>query len=87
MQPLPVAIVCVLIAATIGITAWAKRRNLDTGDHYVAGRRLTGWQNGLALTGDQISAARKAYTSENCAARFCPPTVTTSPEGRTTLFA
>jgi cation/acetate symporter len=57
MEPLPIAIVCVLIAATLGITAWAKRRNLDTGDHYVAGRRLSGWQNGLALTGDQISAA------------------------------
>src|SRR3712207_857888 len=57
MEPLPVAIVCLLIAATIGITAWARRRNLDTGDHYVAGRRLSGWQNGLALTGDQISAA------------------------------
>jgi hypothetical protein len=57
MEPLPVAIVCALIAATIGITAFAKRRNLDTGDHYVAGRRLSGWQNGLALAGDQISAA------------------------------
>ena len=57
MEPLPVAIVCVLIAATIGITAYAKRRNVDTGDHYVAGRRLSGWQNGLALAGDQISAA------------------------------
>ena len=57
MEPLPVAIVCALIATTIGITAYAKRRNLDTGDHYVAGRRLSGWQNGLALAGDQISAA------------------------------
>ena len=56
-EPLPVAIVCALIATTIGITAYAKRRNLDTGDHYVAGRRLSGWQNGLALAGDQISAA------------------------------
>jgi SSS family solute:Na+ symporter/cation/acetate symporter len=57
MEPLPIAIVCALIAATIGITAWAKRRNADTGDHYVAGQRLSGWQNGLALAGDQISAA------------------------------
>jgi len=57
MEPLPVAIVCVLIATTIGITAYAKRRNVDTGDHYVAGRRLSAWQNGLALAGDQISAA------------------------------
>jgi SSS family solute:Na+ symporter/cation/acetate symporter len=57
VEPLPTAIVCALIAATIGITAYAKRRNADTGDHYVAGRRLSGWQNGLAIAGDQISAA------------------------------
>jgi hypothetical protein len=46
MEPLPVAIVCALIAVTIGITAYAKRRNLDTGDHYVAGRRLSGGRTG-----------------------------------------
>ena len=32
-------------------------RNKDTGDHYVAGRRIGGFGNGLALAGDQISAA------------------------------
>ena len=32
-------------------------RNKDTGDHYVAGRRIGGLANGLALAGDQISAA------------------------------
>ena len=39
------------------LTWYAARRNKDTGDHYVAGRRIGGFGNGLALAGDQISAA------------------------------
>ena len=57
MDTLPVVIVCVLVAITLALTAYAARTTRDTGDHYVAGRRITGWQNGLALAGDQISAA------------------------------
>jgi SSS family solute:Na+ symporter/cation/acetate symporter len=54
---LPIAIVGALILATLALTAYAARRTSDTGDHYVAGQRISGWQNGLALAGDQISAA------------------------------
>jgi SSS family solute:Na+ symporter/cation/acetate symporter len=57
MKTLPIVIVCVLVAITLVLTAYAARRTRDTGDHYVAGRRISGWQNGLALAGDQISAA------------------------------
>lgn len=57
MKTLPIVIVLVLVAITLAITFYAARRTRDTGDHYVAGRRIGGWQNGLALAGDQISAA------------------------------
>ena len=57
VQTLPVAVVGVLVAATLVLTWYAHSRNKDTGDHYVAGRRIGGFGNGLALAGDQISAA------------------------------
>ena len=57
MDALPLVIVGMLVLSTLGITAYAKRANRDTGDHYVAGRRIGGVVNGLALAGDQISAA------------------------------
>jgi len=46
-----------IIALTLLITAWASRRNTDTSHHYVAGGEIKGWQNGLAISGDYLSAA------------------------------
>jgi cation/acetate symporter len=46
-----------IIALTLGITAWASRQNKSTSDHYVAGGGIKGWQNGLAISGDYLSAA------------------------------
>ena len=46
-----------IVGATIGITFWAAKRNKSTADFYTAGRSLTGWQNGLAISGDYLSAA------------------------------
>jgi cation/acetate symporter len=46
-----------IIALTLAITAWASRRNTDTSHHYVAGGEIKGWQNGLAISGDYLSAA------------------------------
>ncbi|QXJ20290.1 cation acetate symporter [Actinomadura graeca] len=57
MNRTAVLIVLALIAVTLVLTARAARRNKDTDDHYVAGGRVGGWQNGLALAGDQLSAA------------------------------
>ena len=57
VQTLPLAVVGALVLATLVLTGYAAARNKDTGDHYVAGRRIGGWANGLALAGDQISAA------------------------------
>lgn len=57
MNVLAVVVVAAIVAVTLGITSYAARRNRSTDDHYVAGGRVSGWQNGLALAGDQLSAA------------------------------
>ncbi len=45
------------IALTLGITYWAARRTKTTEHFYAAGHGVTGFQNGLALAGDYMSAA------------------------------
>lgn len=52
-----IAVFIAIIAITLGITAWAARRTNDTSDHYVAGGKIKGWQNGIAIAGDFLSAA------------------------------
>lgn len=47
----------VFIAGTMGITWWAARRTQTTSDFYTAGGGITGFQNGLAIAGDYLSAA------------------------------
>jgi cation/acetate symporter len=42
---------------TLGITKWASARNKSAADFYSAGGNITGFQNGLALAGDYMSAA------------------------------
>lgn len=42
---------------TIGITRWAARRTRTASDFYTAGGGITGFQNGLAIAGDFMSAA------------------------------
>ncbi|SDO13949.1 cation/acetate symporter [Pseudomonas jinjuensis] len=42
---------------TLGITRWAALRTRSTADFYTAGGGLTGFQNGLAIAGDMVSAA------------------------------
>jgi cation/acetate symporter len=59
-QPLNVpAIVMfvIFVAATLGITYWAARRTKSAADFYAAGGGITGFQNGLAIAGDYMSAA------------------------------
>ncbi|WP_075836141.1 MULTISPECIES: solute symporter family protein [unclassified Rhodococcus (in: high G+C Gram-positive bacteria)] len=46
-----------LVAVTLLITWWAAKKNKTAADHYVAGGRLSGRQNGVAIAGDFISAA------------------------------
>jgi len=46
------------VLLTLGVTRWAARRQGDgAAAFYSAGGRLAGWQNGLALSGDYLSAA------------------------------
>src|SRR5271155_6121042 len=45
------------VAFSLGLTYWSMRRASSASGFYVAGRRLTGWQNGLAISGDYMSAA------------------------------
>ncbi|SIR56706.1 cation/acetate symporter [Aeromonas sp. RU39B] len=47
----------VFVAATLMITWWAAKRNRSAADYYAAGGRITGFQNGLAIAGDYMSAA------------------------------
>jgi cation/acetate symporter len=45
------------VAGTLGITFWAARRTKSAADYYAAGGGITGFQNGLAIAGDFMSAA------------------------------
>jgi cation/acetate symporter len=45
------------VLATLGITRWAASQTKTTDDFYTAGGGITGFQNGLAIAGDYMSAA------------------------------
>ena len=47
----------IVVAITLGITGWAARRSRTTVQFWAAGRSIKGWQNGLAIAGDYMSAA------------------------------
>src|SRR5437762_4997787 len=47
----------IFVAVTLGITYWAAKKTRTTKEFYAAGRSVTGFQNGLALAGDYMSAA------------------------------
>ena len=47
----------IIVAITLGITLWAARRTRTTLQFWAAGRSIKGWQNGLAIAGDYMSAA------------------------------
>src|SRR5262250_3390243 len=47
----------VFIVITLGITYWASRRSSGRSAYFAASRRVTGWQNGIAVAGDYMSAA------------------------------
>ena len=45
------------VLATLGITYWAASRTKSAAQFYTAGGGITGFQNGLAIAGDYMSAA------------------------------
>jgi len=52
-----IAMFLVFVLFTLGITWWASSRTKSTADFYTAGGGITGFQNGLAIAGDYMSAA------------------------------
>ncbi len=47
----------VFVAATLWITKWAAQKTRSAADFYTGGGGITGFQNGLAIAGDFMSAA------------------------------
>jgi cation/acetate symporter len=52
-----IAMFLVFVALTMGITYWAANRTKSAADYYTAGGGITGFQNGMAIAGDYMSAA------------------------------
>jgi cation/acetate symporter len=52
-----VVIFAIVLSITLGITYWASKRVTGATTFYAAGRQITGLQNGLAISGDYLSAA------------------------------
>jgi cation/acetate symporter len=52
-----IAMFMIFVVATLGITKWAAGKTKTTADFYTAGGGITGFQNGLAIAGDYMSAA------------------------------
>src|SRR3954465_5458450 len=52
-----VVIFAIVLSLTLGITYWASKRAKSAVGFYAAGRQITGPQNGLAISGDYLSAA------------------------------
>src|SRR6188508_3496323 len=59
-QPLNVTAILMFgafVAATLFITKWAAKKTKSASDFYTAGGGITGFQNGMAIAGDYMSAA------------------------------
>ncbi len=52
-----IAIFAIFVVMTLFITKWAASRTKSAADFYTAGGGITGFQNGLAIAGDYMSAA------------------------------
>ena len=56
-QALTTVLFLAVVLITIGITFWASRQTSGTTDYYAGGRSFSGFQNGMAISGDYMSAA------------------------------
>jgi cation/acetate symporter len=57
VKALPLIVFGAVLAVTIGVTFWAARRTRSSTDFWAAGRSISPLQNGLAISGDYMSAA------------------------------
>src|SRR5918995_370105 len=56
-RTLTIALFLAVVAITLYITFWASRQSKTATDYYAGGRSFSGFQNGLAVSGDYMSAA------------------------------
>ncbi|MDB5981640.1 MAG: actP [Pseudomonas sp.] len=56
-NPIAIGMFLLFVVFTLFITRWAARKNNSVADHYAAGGKITGFQNGWAIAGDYMSAA------------------------------
>ena len=56
-SPVAISMFVLVMLVTLAITYWAARRIKTRKDFYAAGGKIRGWQNGLAISGDFMSAA------------------------------
>ena len=56
-RTLTITLFLVFVAITLGITVWASRQTKTATDYYAGGRSFSGFQNGMAIGGDYMSAA------------------------------
>jgi cation/acetate symporter len=57
VNPASMATFLLFMVLTLLITRWAAKRSRSRKDFYAAGGNIKGWQNGLAIAGDTMSAA------------------------------
>jgi cation/acetate symporter len=57
LSPVAIAFFFVFIGVTLAITYWAAKKTKTASEFYSAGGGISGFQNGLALAGDFMSAA------------------------------
>src|SRR5215212_653003 len=56
-RTLTITLFLVFVAITLAITIWASRQTKSAVDFYAGGRSFSGFQNGMAIGGDYMSAA------------------------------
>jgi cation/acetate symporter len=56
-RTLTIVLFLIFVAITLGITVWASRQTRNATDFYAGGRSFSGFQNGMAISGDYMSAA------------------------------
>ncbi|HEX6498582.1 MAG TPA: cation acetate symporter [Micromonosporaceae bacterium] len=56
-RTLTITLFVIFVIITLGITVWASRQTRSATDFYAGGRSFSGFQNGMAIGGDYMSAA------------------------------
>jgi len=56
-QTLSAVLFVLVVLVTVAVTFWASRSTTGTTEYYAAGRSFGGFQNGMAVSGDYMSAA------------------------------